>query len=248
MAIALPDLVLALCLFAGAVLYTSVGHGGASAYIAMMALFGAPPAVMRPTALTLNVLTSGFSSMRFVRAGLFRWRTLWPFAVTAVPMAWLGGTLHLPGDIYRLLVGLLLLVAAARLLFPEKDGDTADWADPPLWAALLCGSAIGLLSGLTGTGGGIFLSPLLLLLRWSAVRTASGAVSVFILANSLAGLAGNWGAVGALPAALPLYAAAVLAGALVGTTLGIHILSKTLLLRALGLVLVIAGLKMIGIG
>lgn len=247
MIISLADAALALCLFGGAVLYTSVGHAGASAYIAMMALFGVPPTVMRPTALALNIMVSGLTSARFVGAGLFRWRALWPFAVTAIPMAWLGGTIHVPGDLYRPMVGIVLLLAAARLLLSRKGGEEQDWADPPVWAALLCGGMIGLLSGLTGTGGGIFLSPILLFFRWSAVRTASGVASVFILFNSLAGLAGNWASVGQLPAALPLYAGAVLAGALLGSTLGIRMFSTAILLKALGLVLVIAGLKMIGV-
>lgn len=228
-------------------LYTSVGHAGASAYIAIMALFGVPAQVMRPTALALNVLVSGFTSTRFIRAGLFRWRTLWPFAVSAIPMAWFGGSIEIPGAYYRPLVGIVLLIAAARFLLPSKSTDEVEWRDPPLWAALLCGAAIGLLSGLTGTGGGIFLSPVLLFFRWSAVRTASGVASVFILFNSIAGLAGNWSSVGQLPATLPLYAGAVLAGALVGTSLGIRVLPTQGLLKALGVVLAIAGMKMIGV-
>lgn len=247
MAIPLSEAALALCMFLCAALYTSVGHAGASAYIAMMALFGVPPAVMRPTALALNVLVSAVTSARFVHAGLFRWRTLWPFAITAIPMAWVGGGIHIPGEYYRPLVGVVLLLAAARLLWPASTRDDDDWHDPPVWAALCLGAMIGLLSGLSGTGGGIFLSPLLLFLRWSAVRTASGVAAVFVLANSLAGLAGNWASVGQLPATLALYATAVLAGALVGTTFGIRIFNTGMLFKALGLVLVIAGLKMIGV-
>lgn len=245
--IELNDIALAMCLFLGASLYTSVGHAGASAYIAIMALFGVPAQVMRPTALALNVLVSGFTSTRFIRAGLFRWRTLWPFAVSAIPMAWIGGGIELPGHYYRPLVGIVLFLAAAKLLLPSKSAEDEEWHDPPAWAALLCGAVIGLLSGLTGTGGGIFLSPILLFFRWSAVRTASGVASAFILANSVAGLAGNWASVGQLPAMLPLYAGAVLAGALVGTTLGIRLLPTQALLKALGLVLIIAGMKMIGV-
>jgi uncharacterized membrane protein YfcA len=241
------ELLLALCMFLGAVLYTSVGHAGASAYIAMMALFSMPAAVMRPTALVLNILVASFTSFRFIRAGLFRFRTLWPFLVGALPMAFLGGYIQLPGEFYRPLVGIVLLIAAVRLLWPSELRSNREWSDPPLWIAILAGAAIGLLSGLTGTGGGIFLSPLLLFLAWSETRTASGVAAVFILCNSVAGLLGNIASVKALPPDLPLFAAAVLLGAAIGTTLGISKLAQQGVLKALGLVLIVAGFKLIGV-
>jgi hypothetical protein len=241
------ELLLALCMFLGAVLYTSVGHAGASAYIAMMALFSVPAAVMRPTALVLNILVASFTSFRFIRVGLFRFRTLWPFLVGALPMAFLGGYVQIPGQVYRPLIGIVLLIAAVRLLWPSELRSNSDWSDPPLWIAILAGAAIGLLSGLTGTGGGIFLSPLLLFLTWSETRTASGVAAVFILCNSVAGLLGNIASVKSLPADLPLFAAAVLLGAVIGTTLGISKLAQQGVLKALGLVLIVAGFKLIGV-
>jgi hypothetical protein len=240
------ELLLAFCMFLGAVLYTSVGHAGASAYIAMMALFSVPAAVMRPTALVLNILVSAFTSFRFVRAGLFRFRTLWPFLLGALPMAVAGGYVQLPGQFYRPLMGAVLLVAALRLLWPAALRSNTEWSDPPIWIAVPAGAAIGLLSGLTGTGGGIFLSPLLLFLAWSETRTASGVAAVFIFCNSVAGLLGNIASVKALPAELPLFAVAVLLGAFLGTTLGINRLAQQALVKALGLVLVVAGFKLIG--
>jgi len=155
-----PELALAICMFVGAALYTSVGHAGASAYIAMMALFGVTPSAMRPTALVLNVVVASFTSWRFIRADLFRWRTLWPFLLGAMPLAFLGGSIKLPGEVYRPLVGVVLLLGAARLLWPRPVRSADQWADPPIPVAVLCGAGIGLLLGLTGTGGGIFLSPL----------------------------------------------------------------------------------------
>jgi uncharacterized membrane protein YfcA len=241
------ELLLALCMFLGAILYTSVGHAGASAYIALMALFSVPAAVMRPTALVLNILVASFTSFRFVRAGLFRFRTLWPFLAGALPMAFLGGYIQLPGQVYRPLVGVVLLIAALRLLWHTELRSNREWSDPPLWLAIPAGAAIGLLSGLTGTGGGIFLSPLLLFLAWSETRTASGVAAVFILCNSVAGLLGNIASVKALPPDLPLFAIAVLLGAAIGTTLGISKLAQQGVLKALGLVLVVAGLKLIGV-
>lgn len=234
-------------MFFGAALYTSVGHAGASAYIALMALFGVAAPVMRPTALVLNILVASFTSFRFIRAGFFRWRTLWPVLAGAVPMAFLGGFIQLPGQFYRPLVGVVLLCAAARLLWPRDLKKIEEPTTIPVPWGILSGAGIGLLSGLTGTGGGIFLSPLLIFMGWSEVRTASGVVAVFILCNSIAGLSGNLSAVRALPGELPLFAAAVLLGAIVGTYLGVNRLATGGLLKALGLVLIVAGFKLIGV-
>ncbi len=242
----LPVLLLAACMALGAALYTSVGHAGASAYIALMALFGLAPAVMRPTALALNILVASFASIRYLRAGMFRWRTVWPFLTGAVPFAFIGGAVQLPGAYYRPLVGVVLLIGAARLLWPGDLTTNREPSDPPIWAGVLCGVAIGFLSGVTGTGGGIFLSPLLLFMGWSATKPASGVAIVFILCNSIAGLLGNIAMVKALPADLPIYAVAVVLGAIVGTTLGIR-WETSMILKALGAVLAIAGLKLIGV-
>ena len=241
-----PDFALALCIFLGAALYSSVGHAGASAYIALMALFGVPAAVMRPTALVLNIIVASFTSARFIQAGIFRWRTLWPFLIGALPMAYIGGSIVLPGHWYKTIVGIILWLSAARLLWPRELKVVTEWHDPPLALAIPAGALIGLLAGLTGTGGGIFLSPLLLFLGWSEPRRSSGAAAVFILLNSIAGLLGNLGSVKQLPPSLPMFAIAALLGALVGSTLGIR-LPVRLLLRSLGLVLIVAGAKMIGV-
>lgn len=240
------DLLLAACMFLGAALYTSVGHAGASAYLALMALFGLPPPVMRPTALVLNILAASLASFSYVRAGLFRWRVLWPFLVGAAPFAVFGGSLQVPGEIYRPLVGAVLWISAARLLWPKEIRAVTDPRDPPIALAIPIGAAIGLLSGLTGTGGGIFLSPILLFLGWSNPKVASGVAAVFILCNSVAGLGGNVASVQALPANLPLFAGSVLAGAVIGTTLGIRF-RATVILKALGLVLIIAGFKLMDV-
>lgn len=242
-----PELLLAALMFCGAVLYSSVGHAGASVYLALMALFGLPMAVMRPTALALNILVASIVAFRFHRAGYLSIRKLWPFVLGSIPAAFVGGYLHLPGAYYRPLVGVVLLIASAKLLWPGErhlgEGDK----DPPVWLALLVGGGIGLLSGLTGTGGGIFLSPVLLLAGWSSVRGASAVASVFILCNSISGLAGNYASVQILPPDILLFAGAVLAGALVGSRLGIARFTNVAILRALGVVLLIAGIKLIGI-
>lgn len=239
------EILLAIGLFFGAALYSSVGHAGASAYLALMALFNIPPVVMRPTALALNICVASLGSYRYIHAGLFRWRTVWPPLIGAVPMAFVGGAIQLPGDYYKPLVGLVLVFAAARLLIPNAWPEVKEIRDMPIWMGILVGIAIGFLAGLTGTGGGIFLSPLILFFGFAETRQASGVAAVFILCNSIAGLAGNFAAVQSLPAHLPLFIAAVLAGGWVGTELGIRRFATSMILRALGLVLLVASWKLL---
>ncbi|MBM3566319.1 MAG: sulfite exporter TauE/SafE family protein [Alphaproteobacteria bacterium] len=230
---------------AAAALYASVGHAGASAYLGIMALAGLAPDIMRPTALTLNIVVAGIVSWRFVRAGWFSLPVLWPFLVTSIPLAFLGGALHLPADYYRPLVGLVLWFAAFQLFFPSRIRDAAEDARPPLIPALAAGAVLGLLSGLTGVGGGIFLSPLLIGLGWAATRKVAGVAGVFILLNSLAGLGGNVAAVARLPVETPYLALAVITGAMLGTTFSLGRATRAILLRANALVLALAGAKFI---
>jgi hypothetical protein len=171
---------------------------------------------------------------------------LWPFLLGAAPMAFIGGGIQLPGEVYKPLVGVVLWIAAVRLVWPGAAIAAQPPRPVPIIAGVAIGAGIGLLSGLTGTGGGIFLSPILLFAGWSETRRASGTVAVFILGNSVFGLAGNAASVRALPEALPLFAVAVFAGALVGTQLGIKVLPTKGIQRALGAVLVIAGAKLVG--
>jgi uncharacterized protein len=242
-----PTTVAALCLlFAlGAALYSSVGHGGASAYIAAMALFSVAPETMKPIALALNLLVAGFGTWRYWRRGLTNWKLVVAFALTATPAAFIGGSVHLPSIYYKPLVGILLWAAAARLLWQPKALAERPVQPPSLWISLPAGAVLGLLAGLTGTGGGIFLSPLIILNAWEEPRRTSGIVAAFILLNSIAGLAGNAAAVGNLPHQLPLFLAAVGVGALLGTSLGVERLPRPWLLRTLGAVLIVAGTKLL---
>ncbi|MDT7780345.1 MAG: uncharacterized protein QOC99_2857 [Acidobacteriota bacterium] len=229
-----------------AALYSSVGHAGASGYLATMALFGLAPAVMKPTALTLNILVATIATIRFYRAGFFSWRIFLPFALSSIPFAFLGGALTLPNQIYLRVVGVVLLFAAYRLWAHASKSQTADAEvkTVPVYLAVMVGAGIGLLSGITGVGGGIFLSPLLLLAGWAQTRQASGVAAAFILVNSIAGLAGHLASVNNLPASIYLWGAAALAGGVIGTELGRRRLATTVLRRVLAVVLVIAGLKM----
>lgn len=239
------DIVIAAFMMCGAVLYTSVGHAGSSIYIAIMSLFGLPSPVIKPTALSLNILVSSYTSWRFGRNKLIDVKLLLPLMAAGIPMAFLGGRLQLPAETFKLVLGLLLIVSGLQFAFRPQTSASRELARPPLLVALATGGAIGFVSGLSGTGGGIFLSPIMLIFGWTAVRMASGTASVFILANSTSGLLGNVSSIASLPPQLPLYVVAVLIGAVIGTRLGIRSLSIRGVKRAVGLVLVIAGLKLV---
>jgi hypothetical protein len=241
----LPDtdpLLLAL-IFLAALLYSAVGHGGASGYLAAMGLFGLSAAVMKPAALSLNLFVSGLVWWRLWRAGRFNGRLFLPFAVASMPLAFAGGALRLGEGGYQLIVGAALLLAAGRLFLRPQDQPAL--RRPPLWAALLSGGALGFLSGLTGVGGGIFLSPLLLFLRWTDMRENAAIAAAFIFVNSAAGLAGHLGSGGAMPDGLALLALAAVAGGAIGSGLATRRLPPPRLKQLLGVVLLIAGGKLL---
>ena len=229
-------------------LYTSVGHAGASGYLAAMALVAVAPEAMRPTALALNILVAAFTTWRFTRAGYASWRALWPFLLGSAPLAALGGSLRLTAGHYYVLIGLVLLLSAMvlgwRALGRPPVETASDRVVVPLAPAVAIGAVIGLLSGLTGTGGGIFLSPVVLLAGWAGPRHTGGISAPFILVNSAVALAAGTATWATLPAELPWLAAAVLSGAVAGTWLGLRRLSTRLLLAAMALVLAIAAAKL----
>jgi uncharacterized membrane protein YfcA len=236
---------LAILFFVGAALYSSVGHGGASSYLAVMGLFGFAADVMKPTALALNILVAAIATLKFYRAGLFSWKLFWPFAVASIPAAFIGGATILPGHWYKALVGVVLLYAAVWMFRSATRPIDSDARRAPLWAAILAGAAIGFLSGLTGVGGGIFLSPLLLYAGWAETRATSGVAAPFILVNSVAGLLGHFSSVAQLPANLPLWGIAAVAGGWVGATYGSRTAPAPVLRQVLSLVLVVAGAKLV---
>jgi uncharacterized membrane protein YfcA len=236
---------LAALIFAAALLYSSVGHGGASGYLMAMALCGLAPDEMKPAALALNIIVAGIGTIRFARAGHFSWRLFLPFTAASIPLAFAGGYLTLPPEVYRPVVGVVLLFAAVRFFLVAPAVDAADKRRVPVPVALVCGGAIGLLSGLTGTGGGIFLSPLLLFMRWAEPKETSGVAVAFMLSNSIAGLLGRALKVPTFPEGIAVWAVAAALGGLIGSEFGSKRLGNRALYRLLALVLVIAGLKMI---
>jgi uncharacterized protein len=244
-----PSLIFLLAsgMLVAAFLYASVGHGGASAYIAALALAGIAPAEMRPIALQLNVLVSAIATVKFYRAGHFRWPLFWPFAVVSIPAAYLGGAITLPGTAYKVLVGLVLLYAGWQLWWSARAGDELrPVRKVPVPLAMAIGAVLGVLSGLTGVGGGIFLSPLLLLLGWAGTKQTSAVAAPFILVNSLSALTAGFVRNPTLP---PDYAwwlmAAVLIGGWTGAEYGSRRFANPVIRRVLAVVLATAGGKMV---
>jgi hypothetical protein len=224
-------------------LYSSVGHAGASGYIAVMALAGLQTSFIRPTALILNIFVASLSTWQFYRAGHFRWRLFWPFALLAVPCAFLGGYLSLPVRTFKILVGIVLLFSAVRFLMRQKpEGEPTA---PKLRVSLPVGGALGFLSGITGTGGGIFLTPLLIFMKWARTKTASATSALFILVNSISGLGGNVSSTKSVPTMIAPLIGTVLIGGSVGSYLGSRKFSPEIIKKFLACVLLIAGFKLI---
>jgi uncharacterized protein len=248
-----PSTILPLAIGLVALLYASVGHAGATGYIAVMTLLGLEPAAIRPTALVLNVIVATIASVQFFRAGHFRSGLFWPLAVASVPCAVAGGAISLPTKTFEMLVGVVLLASALRIIRDAWRDRGAAAEEPeaaprkplaPAWLALL-GGAIGLLSGLTGVGGGVFLTPALLALDAAPVKRVAAVSAPFILVNSLAGLTGGLVAGRAIPAvSLPVVAAAVVGGAL-GSQLGAFRLPVQTVRLLMAAVLAVAAVKLL---
>ena len=239
------DAFLALLILIAAALYSSVGHAGASGYLAAMALMGVAPAVMKPTALALNILVAVVAFTKFYRAGAFSWTLLWPFALASVPFAWLGGWITLPPHYYKPLVGVVLIYTAWYSFRSAQRTESMLISTPSITLRLFLGAGLGFLSGLTGVGGGIFLSPLLLVSGWAPIKVISGVSAGFILLNSIAGLLGVMQTSVTMPAALPWWAVTAVAGGLIGAEYGSRRLGNPAIKKLLALVLAIAGAKMI---
>ncbi len=234
---------LAVGIFIIACLYSSVGHAGASGYIAVMSLFELSPVMIKPIALVLNILVALITSWQFWRAGYFSWSLFWPFAVLAVPFAFLGGYVNLPTQIFKIILGIILLFSAVRFLMKSQSDGVVQ--EPKRSIALSSGAGLGLLAGLTGTGGGIFLTPLLLLNQWATVKSAAAVSAVFILVNSIAGLLGNFSSSRSVPSFTVAFAVSAVMGGSLGSFLGSYRFDQALIKRLLAGVLTIAGLKLI---
>jgi uncharacterized membrane protein YfcA len=234
---------LSILIFLIATLYASAGFGGASGYLTAMSFFTIPANVMASTALVLNILVSSISFTGYTRAGHLKTKLLVPFLVTSVPAAFLGGYMKISEQMYTTLLYLVLTYLAVRMLFFSTPAEAVNWAARPItwWAALLTGAIIGLLSGMLGMGGGIFLSPLILLMQWGTSKEAAASAGGFIAINSISGLVGRilGGTLAFGQFGLWLLPAGLL-GALIGSQLGAIRFSGARVRRTLGIILTIA--------
>ena len=233
-----------IALFFIAFLYASVGHGGASGYLALMAVYGISPEVMKPTALLLNLFVSIVSFIQFYRGGHFRWKLFWPLAIGSVPMAFLGGLLHVDASIYKFILGILLVIVVIRFLF-FSNFQNVETRALQILPALLIGAAIGFLSGLIGIGGGIILSPILLLLRWSNMKQTAAISALFIFVNSLSGLMGQLFKGINFSSDMLMYVVVAFAGGLLGAYVGSLKLKTAMLKNILSAVLLLAAYKLL---
>lgn len=231
-------------LFVLALLYASVGHGGASGYLALMALFTFAPEVMKPTALLLNLFVASVAFVQFYRGGFFQWRIFLPFALASIPFSFLGGLISLDPQVYKKILGLLLLIPVGRFLFLKEEKTIAS-RSAPLVLSLVIGGIIGLLSGMIGIGGGIILSPILLLFRWTNQKETAAISALFILVNSVSGLAGQLTKGITFSADMISYVLVAFAGGLCGAYLGSFRFPQTTLKYVLSLVLAVAAVKLL---
>jgi uncharacterized membrane protein YfcA len=225
-----------------AMLYSSVGHGGASGYLALMALFGIDVVLMKPSALILNLFVSSIAFITYFRAGHFRLKLLLPFIITSIPAAFLGATLEIPPDLYKKILGVCLVIASLRILIrPAEDGDRKKLFIP---IALASGALIGFFAGMIGIGGGIILSPLLLLTRWGGMKETAAASAAFIFLNSLSGLSGHVMAGMEVSPSIVIWISAVMIGGLIGSWTGGFKLSAAHLKYLITAVLLVASIKL----
>ena len=236
-----------LLLFVVAFLYASVGHGGASGYLALMALFGMAPDVMKPTALLLNLFVSLTSFVQFYRGGHFKWNLFWPFAVLSVPLAFVGGMVHIDAAIYKKILGILLLIPVARFVF-FRNISVEEIKRSNIWLSLIIGAVIGLLSGLIGIGGGIILSPVVLLLRWADQKQTAAISALFIFVNSLSGLFGQVTKGIHFSTDMVAFVIIAFAGGLLGAWFGAVRFNQNVLKYSLAAVLLMAVYKLIFAG
>lgn len=233
-------------LFAVAFLYASVGHGGASGYLALMVLFSFTPAVMRPTALALNIIVSLIAFVQYYRNGYFQWSLFWPFALASIPAAFLGGSIVLETMVYKKALGILLIFPTLHIagVFKPKQTDHIHQTIP-LAGALIAGAAIGFISGAIGIGGGILLSPLILLLNWADMKQTAAVSALFILVNSLSGLSSIMAEGSSFDTRMAAMSVVAVCGSFVGAYLGAGKFNPALLKRILAVVLLIASYKLL---
>jgi uncharacterized membrane protein YfcA len=241
-----PGFVVVLLVIAG--LYATVGQAGATGYLAVMGILGFDPLVAKPTALALNLVVSGIGTIQFARLGRLSWRAVMPFALLGLPLAALGGGIHLPAATFYPVVGVVLVFAALQMVRTAVRPGASTGPGPrvpPFWPAVGVGAAVGFGAGITGTGGGVFLAPAVLALGWLDIRQTAAVTAACNLVLSAAALAGNHAVLPVLPPHLPLWALVVAIGGLLGATLGARYLPERTLRLVLATILLASGARLI---
>ena len=249
-AVQIDHLVMAFLFFVVAVVYSSVGHAGASGYSAVMALFNIAPVLMRPTSLMLNLVVGSIGLYRFQKAGLINLKVVGPFLITSMPSAYWAAQLNVEKKYFYLALGLVLLFSGSKFLLSRSaKSDSASIKEAPVFASLVWGGVIGCLSGITGTGGAVFFTPLILKMNWADPKKAAGLSVVFVLANSIFALAGIFKSSQFFDFRLSaLWVVAVILGAIVGTHFGVSKFSNNKIQKVLGVVMVVAAVKLLMLG
>jgi len=238
------ELLFFVLLFAVAFLYASVGHGGASGYLALMALFGVATVLMKPAALLLNIFVSLVSFYQFYKGGYFKWKLFYPFALASVPMAFVGALVTIDAVTYKRILGILLLFAILRL-FGFIGKEHTEQKQVNLYLALFIGAGIGFLSGMIGIGGGIILSPIILFLSWGNIKQTAAVSALFIFVNSIAGITGVLLKDNNISPVIYQWLIIAFVGGLLGAYYGRKNFSNQLLKQLLGIVLIIASIKLL---
>jgi uncharacterized membrane protein YfcA len=240
-----PDLLIIPLLLVIAFLYSSVGHGGASGYLGLMVLIGISPAVMRPSALLLNLIVSSIAAVQFYRSGYFRINLLIPFVILSVPFSFIGAKITLEDPVYKIILGICLLISVLRMVIINNLSVTSLKNELPFIPALIAGACIGLISGMIGIGGGILLSPLLLIFHWADIKESAAVAAPFILVNSLSGIAGLWSSGITFPPQIFVWIAAASAGGILGSFFGSVKFNTAALKFLLSAVILVAVVKLI---
>ena len=237
------DILFLILLFCIAFFYSSVGHGGATGYLALMALFGTEILSMKASALTLNIFVSGIAFYSYFRSGYFKWRIILPFLITSVPAAYLGARMHIQPKTYKIILGVFLIFATARMILLNSD-QLMQTREVRIFGALIIGGLLGFFSGMIGIGGGIILSPILILLHWANMKEAAAASALFILLNSVSGLTGVYLSHAKFNPGIYLWVIIAFTGGALGSHLGSNRFTHNILRYILSVILIMASLKL----
>ncbi|MES2591191.1 MAG: sulfite exporter TauE/SafE family protein [Bacteroidota bacterium] len=232
-------------LFIVAFFYSSVGHGGASGYIAVLSIIGISSLLIKPSVLLLNIFVAGISFFHYYRNGHFRWKLFYPFAILSIPMAYLGSFIIISPTLYKQILGICLIVAVLRILGLFNPNHISPAKPLPIWAGVVIGAFLGLFSGMIGIGGGIILSPLILLFNWGNLKETAAVSALFIVVNSIAGILGLWKQEITFHPQLFMWLMVAVAGGIIGSYWGSRRAENKTLKNVLAIVLLFAAVKLI---